>query len=179
MFGDEEYARADYWRFRPTTDARPRAWRIDAQSGKNAAYPLPIFSEDTYSQSGIFLLDCVWEFYVLVGEDARDMRQDIRLAIQIGQQMCCRLSQSRPYTPNLHVLVLPSRIPVDLPMHFKQFNEVFLQTDTVHGHINVLSSQEADEHLGTTSWMRSALQDRAMLPLGLSPNQVDSALITS
>lgn len=103
IFGDEDYAHAHYWKYRSTSTDQPRAWRIDAQSGKNAvrvplfptiymteglheqAYPLAKFTEETFDQSGVFLLDCVWELYVIVGMEARSSRQDIRLAIDIGK----------------------------------------------------------------------------------------------
>lgn len=174
IFGDEDYAHAHYWKYRSTSTDQPRAWRIDAQSGKNAAYPLAKFTEETFDQSGVFLLDCVWELYVIVGMEARSSRQDIRLAIDIGKTMGTQLSALRPYTPNLHVIVLPSRVPIDLPMHFRQPVLSALQTDAPPDHMNILSAVEATEQLTTSDWPAGALKDTAMLPLGLSPGDVEA-----
>jgi|ERR1700683_384455 hypothetical protein len=37
MLGNDEYADADYWKWRPTAPERaPRLWRVDADKGKDA-----------------------------------------------------------------------------------------------------------------------------------------------
>lgn len=37
MLGEDDYAKADYWKWRRTTpDVNPRAWQVNADKGKNA-----------------------------------------------------------------------------------------------------------------------------------------------
>lgn len=33
----------------------------------------------------VYILDCVWEYFVVVGSDARQKRKDIRLALDIAR----------------------------------------------------------------------------------------------
>jgi hypothetical protein len=36
-------------------------------------------------QDSVHIIDCIWEYFVLVGEKARGRRRDIRLAISVAQ----------------------------------------------------------------------------------------------
>jgi len=40
------------------------------------------FSEESFFNTSVYIIDCVWELYVVVGSDARGRRQDIRLALR-------------------------------------------------------------------------------------------------
>ena len=42
------------------------------------------FSGENSFHSSVYILDCVWELYVMVGSDARGHRQDIRLGVKVA-----------------------------------------------------------------------------------------------
>lgn len=42
------------------------------------------------------------------------------------QKMSKKLAPSRPFPPTLHVLVLPSQLPLDLRLNFRNLDEEFL-----------------------------------------------------
>ena len=94
----------------------------------------------------VFIVDCIWEYFVLVGPDARGNRREIRLALQTAtvcpfstsftvnlaaycdgvQEMSAIVAPSRPYAPTVHALVLPSQLPIDLRLTFRDMDEVNL-----------------------------------------------------
>lgn len=39
------------------------------------------------------------------------------------QKMSHRLAKSRPFSPTVHVLILPSKLPLDLRLHFRDLDE--------------------------------------------------------
>lgn len=54
ILGDDEYAKADYWKWRRTApEISPRLWRIDSNKGKDAV------SRDDYVAPPHFLQCCV------------------------------------------------------------------------------------------------------------------------
>jgi hypothetical protein len=82
----------------------------------------------------------VWEIYIIVGSNARGRRKDIRLAINVAlvgqtvildlvgcshilQELSTRVAPSRPYAPTVHVLILPSQLPRDLRLNFRDLDE--------------------------------------------------------
>ena len=100
MLGNAGYASADYWKWRPKmATILPRIWCIDALSApyvrvvltlylshshKDSLLQLsnvPAFSTQSNINSSVYLIDCIWELFVLVGTKARASRQDIRLAL--------------------------------------------------------------------------------------------------
>ncbi|KAF7376251.1 Gelsolin repeat [Mycena sanguinolenta] len=174
VLGDAaEYAKADYWRWRPSVTFTPRIWCADA-SQKNTISPVQSFRQEQAPHTSVYILDCVFEFFVLVPSGARGKRRDIRLALSAAMDAADRLASARPFTPTIHTLILPSQIPIDLRLQFRDLEEVFLNDADIPEHMNILSSREAQTHLQTSSWLKSQLKDRTMLPLGLDESHVAS-----
>jgi hypothetical protein len=90
------------------------------------------------------VLDCIWELFIYVGTEARDKRADIKLALavakvlngppgfricilSISKDIASGLAEQRPYTPTIHVLILPSQIPLDLQHHFRDLEETMVR----------------------------------------------------
>jgi len=174
MLGQDEYAQADYWRWRPEmgSSSQPRLWRVDAS---NATHPLEVLrvwpnAEDL--KSSVFLVDGFWELFILVGEAARGKRTDILLALKVAQEVSAYNAPHRPFDPIVHVLVLPSRIPLDLRLAFRGFDEIEVNGGEVPDHMNLLCIRSAFGHLETESWPRAALKDPLMLPLGVHPSML-------
>ncbi|KAJ7497417.1 hypothetical protein FB451DRAFT_1120918 [Mycena latifolia] len=171
VLGDEaEYAKADYWKWRPSLALTPRIWNVEA-ARKDAISPVQSFHKEQSPHSSIYIMDCVFEFFVLVPSGARGKRRDINLALSVATDAATRVASARPYTPTVHALILPSRLPVDLRIQFRDLEAVFLNAE-VPEHMNILPWREALVHLQTSSWNRSQLQDKNMLPLGLDESHV-------
>lgn len=102
ILGEGEYAKADYWKWKPSIPSLGvKSWLVDTNGvQKNVSHYCRIsygFSDDTSqlvrrasieaegdAQDHVYLLDCVLEYYVLVGSEARDKRRDIRLALHLA-----------------------------------------------------------------------------------------------
>ncbi|KAK0195469.1 hypothetical protein F5146DRAFT_1100956 [Armillaria mellea] len=150
ILGEDDYAQADYWKWRSSASyIEPRIWHSPTTS--------------------VFVVDCVWELFVLVGQDARTQRQNIRLAISVAQSLAKLVADDRPYQPTVHVLIFPSQIPLDLRLHFRDLDEARFNENNVPDHMNLLSMDEALEH----SWQKVAFSNTTMLPLG-----IDSSLLS-
>ncbi|KAJ7901960.1 hypothetical protein B0H14DRAFT_2669273 [Mycena olivaceomarginata] len=149
---DAEYAKADYWRWRPSVGFTPRIWSVDS-SRKNAISAVQSFRQETAPHGS---------------------RRDIRLALAAAMPRMPRtvLASARPYTPTVHALILPSQLPIDLRVQFRDLEEVFLDDADVPDHMNILSSRGAQTQLQTSSWTKSQLKDKSMLPLGLDESHV-------
>ncbi|KAJ6587043.1 hypothetical protein DFH09DRAFT_1142397 [Mycena vulgaris] len=172
VLGDEaEYAKADYWRWRASIGLSPRIWSVEA-ARKEAVLPVQTFYKEQSPQTCVYILDCVFEFFVLVPSGARGKRRDISLALSIAMDGATRLASARPYTPTVHALILPSQLPVDLRIQFRDLEDVFLNDADVPEQMNILPWKEALVHLQTSSWNRSQLKDKNMLPLGLDEAHV-------
>ncbi|KAJ7072217.1 hypothetical protein C8F01DRAFT_1102975 [Mycena amicta] len=168
--GEEaEYASADYWRWRPSVTSSPRIWSIDS-SRKHPILPLTSFNQVSLPSSSVFVMDCVFELFVLVPALARGKRYDIRLALSVATDAAKLLATSRPFTPTVHILVLPSQIPVDLRVQFRDLDDVF-SPDVSVDHMNILTTQEALAQLQTSSWLESQLRED-FLPLGVDSSQI-------
>ena len=80
---------------------------------------------------------------MLVGTKARGSRQDIRLALssakvhkgllyfkhsplKCSQDLSLRNAVDRPLTPPIHVLILPSKLPLDFRLHFRDLDEEYM-----------------------------------------------------
>ncbi|KAH9986530.1 hypothetical protein BJV74DRAFT_844539 [Russula compacta] len=172
MLGDADYARADYWRWRPDlTTALPRIWRVDALSAPHFI-AVPAFSTQSNIDLSVYLLDCIWELFVIVGTKARKARRDIRLALSIARDLSSRIAASRPFTPPIHVLVLPSKIPLDLRLHFRDLDEELVNGMFQPDHMNLLELSEALSDLEKVRWEKKRLKDPTMLPLGIDPTSL-------
>ncbi|KAI9509736.1 hypothetical protein F5148DRAFT_977834 [Russula earlei] len=169
MLGDADYASADYWKWRPDlATALPRIWRVDASSDPHLTTVLA-FSTESKIDLSVYLLDCIWELFVVVGMNARKARQDIRLALSVAKDVSSRIATSRPFMPPIHVLILPSKIPLDLRQHFRDLDEERVNGTFRPDHMNLLELAEALTDLETIRWEKTRLDDLAMLPLGMDP----------
>ncbi|KAJ7783303.1 hypothetical protein B0H16DRAFT_1658611 [Mycena metata] len=170
VLGDEaDYAKADYWKWRPSIGSTSRIWSVDS-GRKDKLLPVQSLHQEQSAHTSILIMDCVFEFFVLVPSRARGKRRDIRLALSVCQDAATRLATVRPYTPTVHAVILPSQLPVDLRIQFRGLEEFFLSETDVPEHMNVLASRDAHTH--TSSWGRPQLKDKTMLPLGLDDSHV-------
>ncbi|KAI5828968.1 hypothetical protein K523DRAFT_243224 [Schizophyllum commune Tattone D] len=147
MLGDEAWASADYWQWRKeAANVDPRVWLV----------------EDGANQSSVFVVDCIWEYFVVVGLEARGKRKEIRQAVTVAMDLAKLVASERPFHPTVHVLVLPSQLPLDLKLTFRGLDDTVLNGDSVPDHMNLLSSQDALRHVNTS-----------MLPLGVDAQAVN------
>ncbi|ETW80802.1 hypothetical protein HETIRDRAFT_476500 [Heterobasidion irregulare TC 32-1] len=169
MLGERDYANADYWKWRPSTtaDCVPRIWRVDGADATVAVNLVLNLPSESVFKASIYIIDCVWEFFVLVGKDARSSRRNIRAALSCAMDMSRLTASTRPFAPTVHVLVLPSQLPSDLRLHFRDIDEDTINEHETPDHMNLITFHEAMEHLGKVAWEISALKDHSMLPLGL------------
>ncbi|KAF9792515.1 hypothetical protein BJ322DRAFT_52505 [Thelephora terrestris] len=167
--GDREYAKASYWAWRAGANtADPQLWKISASSGHRFTHT-PCDSIASL-EDNVFILDAVWEVFVLVGAGARGKREDIRLALLTANSLVSSVGSLRPFVPPIHALVFPSRVPQDLRMAVRGLGfEVRGQDEGVE-HMNILSASQALDHLNTSQWHKAALSDKTLLPLGVSPH---------
>ncbi|KAF8441565.1 hypothetical protein L210DRAFT_3398836 [Boletus edulis BED1] len=177
VVGDSEsYAKADYWKWRHSiVPSEPRCWLVDITNLETPIRPVPTVFAETIQQESVYIIDCFWEFFVLVGKDARAKRSDITLGINTAMAMAPLVAAWKPFSPTIHVLILPTQLPLDMQHAFRNLDELTLNGGFVPDHMNILSTQEAIEHLRTSSWDRSALRDHTMLPLGLDSSHVPSS----
>ncbi|KAI0305774.1 hypothetical protein B0F90DRAFT_1948159 [Multifurca ochricompacta] len=159
MLGDADYANADYWKWRPNSEGIvPRIWRVNASSAPPLV-SVPAFSTQPNVNLSVYLVDCIWELFVLVGTAARSSRQDIRLALFTArvrrlfyytynpftylQDLSSRNAARRPFTPPVHVLILPSKLPLDFRLHFRDLDEEYMNGTPPPDHMNLLQLSEA------------------------------------
>ena len=92
-------------------------------------------------ERSIYIIDCIWELFVLVGATARGDRINIKVALsaakvrrfsdEMGALSPSRFFQrfsetsafSRPFAPPVHVLVLPSKLPLDLRLNLRGLDD--------------------------------------------------------
>lgn len=174
IMGDpESYARADYWRWRQnSTPSEPRCWLVELSNADAPVRPVSVLSAGIILQESVYVIDCCWEFFVLVGKRARGKRADITLAVNTAMVMSKLDTESKPFLPTVHVLILPTQLPLDMRLAFRNLDELVLNDGLIPDHMNILSVKEAVEHLQTLEWEKSALRDRTMLPLGLDTSDI-------
>ncbi|KAF9447197.1 hypothetical protein P691DRAFT_776317 [Macrolepiota fuliginosa MF-IS2] len=166
--GDEEFARADYWQWRrQSSGIDPRVWRVDAKANPPVVAVAGL-REEAQRDKSVYIIDCVWEHFIVVGHKARGDRTSIKLALSTAKHLSEASASSRPFTPTVHVLVLPSRLPADLRLNLRELDDDEANYNKVPDHMNLLSSTQAECHLQQASWERTVLQDPTMLPLGVS-----------
>ncbi|KAF8070560.1 hypothetical protein FPV67DRAFT_1027864 [Lyophyllum atratum] len=148
ILGDEEYANADYWRWRRSSPiADPRIWRVKADLGVDGVTIVDFISNETSFHDSVYIIDCIWEFYVMVGSSARAHRQDIELALHVASDLSSRVSVARPYPPTIHTLIFPSQLPRDLRLALRDLDEFSVNKGDIPDHMNILSSTEAYDHV--------------------------------
>ncbi|KAH0827451.1 hypothetical protein J3R83DRAFT_4139 [Lanmaoa asiatica] len=148
VVGDSEsYAKADYWRWRSSVvPSEPRCWLVDVANPEVPIRPVPTVFAETVQQETVYIIDCSWEFFVLVGKDARAKRSDITLAINTAMAMAPLVAASKPFSPTVHVLILPTQLPLDMRHAFRNLDEFALNGGFVPDHMNILSTSEAIDH---------------------------------
>ncbi|KDQ57757.1 hypothetical protein JAAARDRAFT_130791, partial [Jaapia argillacea MUCL 33604] len=167
ILGDQDYAKADYWKWRPSASPTdPRMWSMRSEE-KTAVHLVSASNHDWAGGDFVAVIDCIWEFFVLVGAEARGRRHDIRLALSVANDMSARTAESKPFRPTVHVVILPSQLPLDLRLNFRHLDEILLNGGNVPDHMNILTVTEGLEHLRKTVWDKTTLGDRDMLPLGV------------
>ncbi|KAJ8077328.1 hypothetical protein PM082_001758 [Marasmius tenuissimus] len=172
VLGDGPFASANYWRWkRDSPELETRIWRIDASQTKAPVTPVESFKADD-AQNAVHVIDCMWEYFVVVGRSARGKRADIRLGLAVATEMSSRVRHQRPYTPTVHTLVFPTQVPVDLCAHLRELDESLLNEDDTPDHMNILTKEDALDHLRRRSWQEFALRDRTMLPLGMDAHSL-------
>ncbi|KAF9529441.1 hypothetical protein CPB83DRAFT_765018 [Crepidotus variabilis] len=173
MLGDEDFARADYWRWRrASAEVDPSIWRIDCRNPSKLSSPVEFLSTERNLQASVYIINCVWEFFVLVGKEARGERQAILTALQIAKRMSEEVASGRPFKPTVHVLIVPSQLPVDLRLGIRDMDEAWLNNGEIPHHLNLISCVNAEEHLKKFVWERSSLADLTLLPLGISADHI-------
>lgn len=115
ILGDGEYANADYWKWRSTAPTLcPRLWSVNVHMGHEAVSDLALesssvvdasqlsqvlrvqcFADQPAINDSVYVIDCIWEYYVLVGGEARGNRQDIRLALSTASVRAYKLPSGR------------------------------------------------------------------------------------
>ncbi|KAI6046009.1 hypothetical protein EDC04DRAFT_3015336 [Pisolithus marmoratus] len=167
IMGDSEsYAKADYWRWRrSSTPSDPRCWLVKLSNVDAPVSLVPALSAETISQESVYVIDCCWEFFVLVCKRARGKRADITLAIDTAMAMSKLVAESKPFSPTVHALVLPTQLPLDMRLAFRNLDELVLNDGLLPDHMNILSIKEAEERLQTMDWEKLALRDHTTLPL--------------
>ncbi|TBU41681.1 hypothetical protein BD309DRAFT_964723 [Dichomitus squalens] len=172
MLGDGDYANADYWKWRasaPCVD--PRLWVVD-DSQDDVIRSVSGFPAHAEFNRQVYLVDCIWELFVVIGSEARGRRLEIRLALSVADTLAKKASATRPFTPPVHALVFPTQIPTDLLLTFRELHESDLNAGDIPDHMNLVPAIEADANLNTTLWTSAALQDHTMLPLGVHPSDL-------
>ncbi|KAF9518106.1 hypothetical protein BS47DRAFT_1389287 [Hydnum rufescens UP504] len=149
--GQDEWAKANLWTERPRIQGprSSRAWKVSAKgSSDDLVGPLPCLSNGNFRHDEVYVLDGVMEIYILVGKDARGQRDDIRLALDLAQGISVNVAHERPFQPTIHVVILPSKLPIDLRVgHVRFLNEDHLNGGLAPAHMNVLPLSEALEHV--------------------------------
>lgn len=166
--GDDDFAKADYWQWRrQASDVDPRIWRVNVMADPPIVAVTSLWQEPTREKS-IYIIDCIWELFVKVGPAARGDRASIKLALNAAKCFSEMSASSRPFSPTVHVLVLPSKLPLDLRLNLRELGDAEVNNGEIPDHMNLLSLTQAESHLRQHAWERLALQDQTMLPLGVS-----------
>ena len=95
--------------------------------------------EDPF-QNSVYIIDCIWELYVVVGRNARGHKRDIQCALNLAlvglivllcfryahpvKELSSRVASARPYAPTVHVLVFPTQLPRDFRLTFRDLDEL-------------------------------------------------------
>ncbi|KAG8784351.1 hypothetical protein FRC12_018776 [Ceratobasidium sp. 428] len=173
LLGEDPWANADYWKYRaPLGKAavRPRMFCIDAKDKKQPV-SCHIPSPSKLTPDSVVVLDGVLELFVVIGSEARARRTDILLGVHVAISIVGAVESQRPFTLPVHLVILPSQMPLDLKAGYFRFLEnERVNAAGVPDHMNLLTLQDASEQLSAATWPGSRLQDYDFLPLGLHPS---------
>ncbi|KAF8897057.1 hypothetical protein CPB84DRAFT_1681849, partial [Gymnopilus junonius] len=148
ILGDEDFANADYWRWRrssPSVD--PSIWRININDPSTPVSAVEFISIEQELHKAIYVINCIWEFFILVGREARSNRRAIEFALDLAKELSSEAASSRPYVPTVHVLVLPSQLPLDLRLGIRDLDEAWVNDGETPDHMNLLHYSEATDHV--------------------------------
>ncbi|KAH8119453.1 hypothetical protein DFH11DRAFT_1540265 [Phellopilus nigrolimitatus] len=169
FLGDEGYAKADYWKWRKVEKGiDPRIWRVDCSKKGSEITEAEVFDANEVANA-VLVLHLAYEIFVLVGSSARGERRDIRLGLTLAQELSSHTARSKPFRPPVHVLILPSQIPLDLQAAIRGLDEETLHGSEVPDHMNLLTLDNAWTHIQRKEWDSKDLEDGGMMPLGLTP----------
>ncbi|CAE6499553.1 unnamed protein product [Rhizoctonia solani] len=173
ILGDHAWANADYWKYRAPLGKiahRPRMFLVDARDKKQPV-SCHIPSVNKFAPDTIFVLDGMLEMIVIVGPEARGRRTDILLAVHVAISIATSVEANRPFVPPVHLVVLPSRLPLEVKAGFFRFvSDEFVNPAGVPSHMNLLTLAEASEQLSALTFPMSKLRDPTFLPLGVHPS---------
>ncbi|KAG8690551.1 hypothetical protein FRC11_010803 [Ceratobasidium sp. 423] len=172
LLGDHAWANADYWKYRASLGKvahRPRMFLVDARDKKQPV-SCHIPSVNKFAPDTIFVLDGMLEMIVIVGPEARGRRTDILLAVHVAISIATSVETKRPFVPPVHLVVLPSRLPLDVKAGFFRFVSEEFVNPGVPPHMNLLTLAEASEQLSALTFPMSKLRDPTFLPLGIHPS---------
>ncbi|CAA7259079.1 unnamed protein product [Cyclocybe aegerita] len=173
IMGETEFAAADYWRWRKMSFyIDPFVWRVDIKSMGQPVSPVQFISMEQDLQQKVYIVHCIWELFIVVGKNARSDRSTIRFALEVAMKMSTVEASCKPYNPTVHVLILPSRLPLDLQQGVRDLDEAWLNEGEIPDHMNLLPASEALTQLGTRLWPRATVQDHDMLPLGIGASDL-------
>ena len=112
MLGEREYAQAEHWKWKPSTPgAIARIWALQRSSSQDVRLPtsntnqclaLTLAAQIVLVQSiapgraTVFIVDCIWEYFVVVDQEARENRRSIMLGLMVATVM---------YLPPSHFLL--------------------------------------------------------------------------
>ena len=100
---------------------------------------IPFFGDWDFDHGAIYVIDGILELFILVGKDARSQRNDIRLALALAevcgmstqdrtepeshesQGISSATANQRPFEAPVHVVILPSQLPLDLRVGHTRF----------------------------------------------------------
>jgi len=109
--------------------------------------PVEFMSMEQHIQESVYVINCIWELFVLVGKNARGHRKTIRWAVELSkvthrffyfvvqtqyfssQKLSSATASERPYAPTVHVLILPSQLPIDLRLGVRDLDEAWVVRD--------------------------------------------------
>ncbi|CAE6513557.1 unnamed protein product [Rhizoctonia solani] len=173
LLGDDAWANADYWKYRAPlgkVSYRPRMFLIDARNRKQPV-SCHIPSVNKVTPDTIFVLDGMLEMVVMIGPEARARRTDILLAVHIAISVATSVETKRPFVPPVHLVVLPSKLPLEVKAGFFRFvSEELVNPGGVPSHVHLLTLSEASEQLSALTLPMSKLRDPTFLPLGIHPS---------
>ncbi|KAF8586696.1 hypothetical protein K439DRAFT_1659511 [Ramaria rubella] len=170
VLGNNSFANADHWKFRPQLN-KPgtRLYAIDSSRTKTPVQLIPSIIAHEIPDDGVFVVDCRLEIYVVVAPRARGKRTDIQLGLFLAENISVAAAAQRPFDPPIHIVILPSKLPLELRASIRFCDEERLNGGPVPNHMNLVPLVEAMDHMQRRSWPKSLLSDPTFLPLGIDP----------
>lgn len=175
ILGQAGYANAHHWKFRNHLDRLgARIYAIDSSKTRTPVQALPSAAARELVE-GAFVIDCRLEVYILIKAEARGKRTDIQLALTLAENIASAAAHKRPFTPPVHVVVLPSKLPLELRAALRFCEEDTMNGGEVPDHMNLVTLSDAVDHMRRSIWPRSALADTKFLPVGVDPCMLSSS----